>query len=117
MIPKQEFNILYNDLQNLINDIEEFASKGEKDAGGHFSLYVSPLNISNSIFLLQKQDSMISFLKMYSINSIWTTNSLYCSEQKQWFEAIIGSSTMISGSNLKERKKFFESIRTQIGAI
>lgn len=117
MIPVKELSILVNELQNLINDLEEFSRKGEKDAGGNLFLYIAPLNLSNSIFLLEKQDSMISFLKMYAINSIWTTNSLYCSEQKKWFEAMIDSSTLISGSNLKERKKYFDSIRLKINAI
>jgi len=117
LIPDEELIILKNSLHDLLKDAESFANEGNKVGGGRFELYLSPLTLANSIFLLDRDDKMTSFLKMYSINSIWTSNTLYCSEQKKWFEALINSSTKISGSSLKERMKFFEAIHSQIDSI
>ena len=117
LIPDEALNILKNDLHNLLMDAENFANERNKGGGGRFELYLSPLPLANSIFLLDRNDKMTSFLKMYSINSIWTSNTLYCSEQKKWFEALINSSTKISGSGMKERKRFFEDIHKQVDSI
>ena len=117
LIPEDELNTLKRDLHDLLKDAEHFANEGNKGGGGRFELYLSPLTLANSIFLLDRNDKMTSFLKMYSINSIWTSNTLYCSEQKKWFEALINSSTKISGSSLKERMRFFEHIHKQVDSI
>lgn len=117
LIPDEALSILKNNLHDLLKDAESFANEGNKGGGGRFELYLSPLTLANSIFLLDRNDKMTSFLKMYSINSIWTSNTLYCSEQKKWFEALINSSTKISGSGMKERKRFFEDIHKQVDSI
>jgi hypothetical protein len=117
LIPDEALSILKNNLHDLLKDVESFANEGNKGGGGRFELYLSPLTLANSIFLLDRNDKMTSFLKMYSINSIWTSNTLYCSEQKKWFEALINSSTKISGSGMKERKRFFEDIHNQVDNI
>jgi hypothetical protein len=117
LIPDEALSILKNNLHDLLKDAESFANEGNKGGGGRFELYLSPLTLANSIFLLDRNDKMTSFLKMYSINSIWTSNTLYCSEQKKWFEALINSSTKISGSGMKERKRFFEDIHNQVDNI
>ena len=77
LIADEVLNILKNDLHNLLMDAENFANERNKGGGGRFELYLSPLTLANSIFLLDRNDKMTSFLKMYSINSIWTSNLLH----------------------------------------
>lgn len=115
LVGNEELEILKKDLKDLLFEAETLAANGQKSNGGQFNLYIAPLNLPNTIFLHHvSEEEQISFLKMYSINSIWTSNPLYCREQKQWFESMITSSTLVSKNNPKERRAFFGELHKRV---
>lgn len=116
IISVQEMSILIKELLILINEIEDYAFRGQKDGGGRFFLYITPFNFSNNMYLLASKKSKDLYINFESINTIFTNNTTHCNRQMEWFEQVISTSIMVN-NNMDVRKMWFGRFREKADAL
>jgi len=108
---------LLNQVDNLIDTVNTYAQDGHK--GGKrqtpFTLYVCSVDLENNFMLTRANDRRTCSIKLYTVNSIATTNNLLCAETEKYINYLINKSIMISGeTSTRERFRFFQSSKNKI---
>lgn len=107
---------LCGQLLDLIGRMEKWATVSAKgdDRGVPYHLYLSPVNLGNSIMLTQCDGVESVRIKLYTINSIATCDSRLCGETGKWLVQTISKSTHLSGSSEVQRTVFFNSMKQKV---
>jgi len=109
---------LLKQLESLMDTIKNFADNGYKSKiETPFMLYISPVDLENNFLLLKKENESLCMIKLYTINSISTTNEALCAETEKWIEDLISKSTLISKISVKERHRFFQTSKNKIDEL
>ncbi len=113
--------LLYQQLLELINHIEEQASAGYKFlpgsgavSGGEFRLYYNGSLLGDNTILMQLGESQRTYLNHAILNYIHTGQESFCTYTYESIQTIIKKSTMISTVGEKDRNKFFNVMRAEI---
>ena len=111
-IEKEQTNLLFEELSGLIN----FFYKESDSSDFKWKIFLSEVELSNGYMLLESAalDFRFSAIKLFSINSINSTEEKIFSDIKQWFEILIKNSVLISSSNRKQRHRFFSRLIEKI---
>ena len=105
---------LCNQLLLMIDNMMKWTETGKKNNKADFKLYMSETNPENSFMLLKTENVTSATIKLFTINSIITTNTSFCEETKNWIKNIIAKSTLLSGASARERIRFFQTMKTKV---
>ena len=110
--------LLCSQLLEMIERIKGWSNRGLKDNLSEqkvgYSLYLSGIELENN-FVITRQDGATTCLgKLYTINSMATTNPGFCNESMKWISNAIQKSTLISGAAQKESFKFFNTLTQKV---
>ena len=111
--------LLCKQLSGMIDTIAEWTDlkkKGE-DNDTDFHLYLSPVNPENSFFLNKRNGMTLITVKLFTINSLATTDKAFCTETETWIRNTISKSMFLSGASERERFRFFQQLRGRINAL
>lgn len=108
---------LCNQLLQMTDKIIKWTETGKKENIADFKLYLSETNPENSFMILKNEGITSTTIKLFTINSIITSNVSFCEETEKWVNNTISKSTLLSGASARERFKFFQTIKTQIGNL
>ena len=113
---KESANRIASQLLQLIKRIKQYAKEGKKD-GADFQIYLSPMNVMSDLMLAKYDDSMLTSIKLYKLEKIFTSNQAFCSNVEQWMKDIIKRSHCLSESAEKERFGFFEAMKDKVNLL
>jgi len=112
--------LLCRQLLQLIENLEKWAEnecKGESTKKIPFSMYLSPVNLENNFIISKTDNSVITSIKLYTINGIFTSHSGFCEETEKWVRNAISKSLSLSGSSERERFRFFQQMKNKINKL
>lgn len=106
----KEADVLFDQLSCLLedkykNDDEEFAVN---------DIYWSEVELSNGYMIAEANGVKLSMIKLFSINSIFTYESVIYDDLKRWIGLRIKNSVLISRSNRKQRHLFFSKMLEKV---
>lgn len=114
-----EFELIMKQLNKLINEIElqlntsNFDNKDKVGTKKH-EIYLSEIELENCYILSKVDDLSRVTVKLFSLNSMNTSNEAFCHETETWLLNVLSKSTLISGSAQKLRMKFIKSMRDKV---
>lgn len=114
--------LLYSQLLQLINHIEEQAANGQKfmpdsqtvSTGAAFQLYYNGALLGDNSILMQLNSSRKVFINHAILNYINTSNDQFCNYTFDAIQTIIKKSTLVSVVGEKDRSKFFNVLRNKV---
>ena len=106
--------ILCNQLLQMADRVMKWTETGKKEDSADFKLYLSATNPENSFMILKNENFTSTTIKLFTINSIITSNPSFCDETEKWVKNTISKSTLLSGASARERFKFFQTMKTKI---
>lgn len=109
--------LLYQQVIDLLDNLSQNASAGRKGNpinGVAFDMYLSDIDLDNSFMLIKSDQQQLCVLKLFTINSISTSNTLFCDETERWFSNLIKKSQCISRMSQKEHYKFFQGMKMKV---
>lgn len=111
--------LLCRQLTAMIDTIAEWTDLKQKGPNNRtdFHLYLSPVNPENSFFLNKSNGITLITVKLFTINSLATTDEAFCTETETWIRNIISKSMFLSGTSARERFLFFQQLRGRINAL
>ncbi len=109
--------LLCKQLLEMINSINLWSTRGSKDelpGKVHYKLYLSGIELENNFVVMKQEQTTSCIIKLYTINSMVTTNKDFCNESMKWINNAIHKSTLISGASQKESFKFFNLLTQKV---
>jgi hypothetical protein len=91
----------------------EYGETGAKHAT-KMQLFLSEITLDNFVVYAETAHSQICYIKLNSINLMFADDAAFCDEIKQWFNAIINRSVLISGFSKKQFILYFMAINHKI---
>ena len=111
LITDEEVTKLQEDLLQLLDDLEAIASKGKFDTGKDIHIYISNINFEATYSYIETSNLQLSLIRIFSINSITSSDKDMCKSMKEWVQSLKKFSTMISESGEMQRIQFFKKQR------
>ncbi len=97
----------------MIDELRRMTEMSSKTnlSGIPFHLYRCDIMIGTNCIVIEKsQKPILSFISFNTLNSLSTTNEIFCNETSNWIKNLIKKSTLLSGTSEKERYKFFNEM-------
>ncbi|MDR1937675.1 MAG: hypothetical protein LBQ73_04135 [Tannerellaceae bacterium] len=117
LITDKEKNMLKEELLLMIDILEQLASKGEHENGKKVYFYISNINFEATYSYLCTNTFRLSFIRLYAINTISTTDWNVFEYQQNWIQSLKKYSTLISVSGEMQRVQFFERQRSLVNQL
>ena len=114
---KDEALLLCSQLLEMVTRINHWSTRGFKDEPQGtvpFKLYLSGIELENNFVVIKREQTINCIIKLYTINSMTTTNPDFCNESMKWISNAMQKSTLISGSSQKESFKFFNLLNQKV---
>ena len=119
------YNLLLDNLNEEINHIEKqteagykyFYGKEMKGVDNTFHLYVNEVILGDNTILFQSDESRKVFVSHNILNYLGTSDTDFCNYTHNSLHNLMKKSTLISGTGEKERKKFFNGLRTRVRPV
>jgi len=106
---------LCNQLLQLIENTKIWVEKGFKSSPSvEYKFYVSDTDLENNFILLKKDGKTRCIIKLFTINSLNTTDQLFCQETSNWLETSKKRSVLLSGASERERFKYFNILQQKV---
>ena len=109
---KEDAIVVLQELKKMMQAINRYAESENKNETKKslvtpFNLYNSDLVIGTNCIHVSVSNSFISYISFNTMNSLTTTNQLFCEEIEHWMKNLIKKSTLISSIAEKQRFQFF----------
>ncbi|MGK6353496.1 hypothetical protein [Parapedobacter sp. DT-150] len=107
---------LCGQLLELIGGVQHWATASRKgdDSDVPYAFYLCPVQAGSSIMLTHCDGEPAVRMKLYTINSIATSDSRLCDETRKWLVQTVSKSTNLSGSSEIRRTHFFNTMKEKI---
>jgi hypothetical protein len=110
-ITHEEIRQLKSESLQLIDYLEEIASKGVNSLNNKVNFYVSGINFDGNCSYINTQKYKLTLVQTFTLYYISSLDIIVFEEIKNWMNSLIKSSTAISEYNYKARNKFFNTQR------
>ncbi len=119
---KDSIALLYNQLDQLIDHVEEQAECGEKFLTGSkpagdkstFRLFFNEVILGHNTLLFVSDDVKTVFINHNVLNYIITHDKKFCEYTQRSLQNIMRKSALISSVSEKERNRFFHMLKEKI---
>lgn len=109
--------MLCSQLLDMVTNINKWSDRGSKDelsAKIPYKLYLSDIELENNFVIMRRGQAISCIVKLYTINSMATTNPDFCNESMKWINNTMKKSILISGGSQKESFKFFNLLNQKV---
>lgn len=116
---KEDALLVLAQLDKMIDGLSEYSEKQSKIKGApeeNYKLYNSDLVIGTNCIHIRTDHFNSAYISFNTLNSLTTTNQVFCEEIEHWMKNLMKKSTLISGSAEKQRFRFFSNMRRHITA-
>lgn len=117
LVSKNEIKELKQEILALLDQLEGVALRGYHKPGKKVQIYVSNINFEATYSYVETDSLKISFLRVFSINMLSTTDIDVFNNQKDWIHSLKRYSTLISESGEMQRIEFFNKQRSFVKQI
>jgi len=117
LLSEEDVQILKNELLEIIDTIEEDATKGSSKSGARTSIYISSVDLEASYLHFENDERQFSQVRVFSISAIDSSNEGLCRIQKEWIESLKKYSVLISKSGEMQRYEYMNRQREIINNI
>lgn len=108
-------------LVQLVEKVESWSDHGYKEGEGEsvagFGMYRSTVDIQNNYTYISKEGADTVFIKMFSINGLFTDNEMIVDDTSKWIRNLISASQHLSGASARERLYFFNSLKSKVRRV
>lgn len=115
---KEDALLVLEHLDKMVDSLNEYSEKQGKlrDGQENYKLYNSDLVIGTNCIHIRTDQFTSSYISFNTLNSLTTTNQVFCEEIEHWMKNLMKKSTLISGSAEKQRFRFFNNMHRHIEA-
>jgi hypothetical protein len=107
--------LILKQLSELIYAVEKDADKGIRiNQQTNFNLYISPIDVITNIILLQNGDRFSCDIRLFTANSLFVNNEIFCTCIYKEIINLISKSLLVSARLKQERCDFFKDMHNQI---
>jgi hypothetical protein len=117
LLNEDDLQILKNELLDIVDMLEEMATKGVSKGGAKVSVYYSSIDLEASYLHLESDDWHFSQLRVFSISAIDSFDDRLCQIQKEWIDSLKKYSVLISQSGEIQRFEYMNKQRGYINKI
>ena len=117
---KETINLICHQLLQLIENVCKLAETGIKEYNEKktmFNMYLCPVHMENNFLITNNNGTKTTSIKLYTINGIITSNTLFCDETEKWIHNLISKSINFTGASERERFKFFQMLRNKVNYL
>ncbi|UII25590.1 hypothetical protein LVD15_20120 [Fulvivirga maritima] len=122
---ENDFLVLLEKLQSLIDHCEEQADTGSKFTFGNepdtstknYYLYHSDILIGDNTVILDLNTQLSVYKAHNIIDNMVTQHENFCKRTLQMHENFLSTATLISSTNQRERIRFFNRLRDKVEAV
>ena len=111
LLSENDVQMLQNELLNIIDVLEETATKGVSKSDARVSIYISSVDLEASYLHFENEEQHFSQVRVFSISAIDSDNEGLCRIQKEWIESLKKYSVLISKSGEVQRYKYMNRQR------
>ena len=111
------FEKLKKELLQLLNELEEIATRGTFKTGREVCIYISNINFEATYSYIASSAYHISLVRVFAINSFATRDEQVFNSVKEWIHSLKKFSTLISQSGEMQRIQFFNRQREIINTL
>ena len=113
---KEDALLVLEHLHIMVNSLNNYCEHDSKIKEENFKLYNSDLVIGTNCIHISTEQYNSSYISFNTLNSLTSTNRVFCEEIEHWMKNLMKKSTLISGSAEKQRFRFFNNMRKHISA-
>ena len=111
LISQEYVQKLKKELLQLLDELEEIATRGTFRTGQEVCIYISNINFEATYSYIASPAYHISLVRVFAINSFATRDEQVFNSVKEWIHSLKKFSTLISQSGEMQRIKFFKMQR------
>lgn len=111
--------LICNQLLDLISNLKVWVEKGYKgnNPSATFKFYVSEVDLENNFALFRKDNDIQCMIKLFTINSLASSDHSFCTETLNWLDTSIKRSVLLTGASERERFKYFNILQQKVRYI
>lgn len=109
--------LIKEDLLHLLDDLEEYATKGKFKSGTSLQVYISNVNFEATYTYISSQLANWATFRLYSINAIYSSDPLVYNYNRDFILSLKKYSTLISESAEMQRIQYFNKQRAIIQSL
>jgi len=117
LLSEDDLELLRGELFDIVDMLEEAATKGMSPDGVKVSIYYSLVDLEASYLHFECDDWHFAQVRVYSISAIDSYDERLCAIQKNWIESLKKYSVLISGSGEIQRFEYMAKQRGYISKI
>lgn len=117
LIRKEEVELIYQDILQMLAYIEKIAVTGQYENGKQVSLYISNINFDKNYCNIKMLDYYISIIETYILNGAASTDKTNYDRTEEWILSMCRLSTMISSCGELYRISFFDEQRRLLDTL
>jgi len=118
LISTDDIQQIKKDLFDLLDYVEKITLHGcFEETGNSVSFYISDTNLFSDYSYVQFNDTYISLVRTFILNSVVSTTRSSYEKIKMWINSLKKSSVLITQSGTAYRANFFEKQRKIIGEL
>jgi hypothetical protein len=110
----QDIVDILEDYKNLIGDIRQQATSGQKHEGAAYTLYKNEILIADNTVLFDLDGQLTTFVSHNITELLMTTHEHFCKQTDVFITNLQNRSILISTTGERERNKFFNAINEKI---
>ncbi len=114
--PASDVAGILDDYKNLISDIRQMATAGQKQPNVSYTLYKNEILIADNTVLFNLDNNLTTFVSHNITELLMTTHESFCEQTHTFIKNLQNRSVLISTTGERERNKFFNSIDDKIEA-
>ncbi len=108
---------LKKELLQLLDELEEIATRGTFKTGKEVSIYIANVNFEATYSYIASSSYHVSLIRVFAINSFASHDEAVFKSVKEWIHSLKKFSTLISQSGEMQRIKFFKTQREIIEGL
>ena len=117
LLSEEDLQLLRGELMDIIDTLEDTATKGISGSGAKISIYYSSVDLEASYLHFESGDWSFAQVRIFSISAIDSYDDRLCRIQKNWIESLKKYSVLISGSGEIQRFAYMNKQRGYINKI
>ena len=117
LISQEYVQKLKKELNQLLDELEEIATRGMFKTGKEVSIYIANVNFEATYSYIASSNYHVSLIRVFAINSFASQDEAVFKSVKEWIHSLKKFSTLISQSGEMQRIKFFKTQREIINGL
>lgn len=117
LLSEKDVELIKEDLLHLLDDLEEYTTKGKFKTGTSLQVYISNVNFEATYTYLTSPVTNLASFRLFSINAVYSSDPLIYNYNKDFILSLKKYSTLISESAEMKRIQYFNKQRELVQSL